>query len=152
MQWMVPEYTRHDHGRQWYAGLAVVALLCLIFAWWTVNYIFAVLVVMVAIVLIVKHNQDPLVLPMSIYSDGIEVHEQFYPYKDLHKFWIIFEPKDGVKTLYFSFRNQWWPRMPVALMDQNPVAVRKLLLQFLEEDLARESEPTTDYIGRKLGL
>lgn len=152
LHWIVPEYTKHDHGRHWYIGLLIVSLLCLFFAWWSVNYIFAIIVVLVAIVLVVRHNQEPLTMPAAIYDDGVAIHGTFYPYRDLHKFWIIFEPEDNVKTLYFSFRNQWWPRMPVALMGENPVEVRRVLLQFLEEDLARESEPTTDYIARKLGL
>ncbi|KKU49315.1 MAG: hypothetical protein UX68_C0001G0063, partial [Parcubacteria group bacterium GW2011_GWA2_46_9] len=71
--------------------------------------------------------------------------------KDLKSFWIIYEPPE-VKMLYFDFKNAWRPRLPIPLQDENPIEVRRLLLKYLEEDLSRESEPTSDALSRLLRL
>ena len=93
----------------------------------------------------------PAQLMVSIFEDGIQAGENFYAYRDLKSFWIIYEPPE-VKTLYFDFKSAWRPRLPVPLAEENPVEVRRFLLKYLEEDLSRESEPTSDALSRLLRL
>ena|SRR3989338_4548441 len=149
--WFIPEYTQHERGRGWYAVAALVALGLIAWAIYSVNFLFAVLIVLTAIILLVRHSEMPAQLMVSIFEDGIQAGENFYAYRDLKSFWIIYEPPE-VKTLYFDFKSAWRPRLPVPLAEENPVEVRRFLLKYLEEDLSRESEPTSDALSRLLRL
>ena len=150
-QWIIPEYTQHERGRWWYVTAGVIAAALVVWAIWTVNFLFAVVIVLVAIILLVRHSEMPTQLMVSLYEDGVQIGEEFYSYKDFKSFWIIYEPPE-VKTLYFDFKNAWRPRLPVPLEEENPLTVRSLLLKYLEEDLSRESEPTSDALSRVLRL
>lgn len=149
--WVIAEYAQHERGRSWYIVAGLVALGLIVWAIYTVNFLFAVLVVLAAIILLVRHSEMPAQLMVSIFEDGIQVGEGFYPYQDLKSFWIIYEPPE-VGSLYFDFKNSWRPRLPIPLEEENPIEVRRILLKYLEEDLNRESEPTSDALSRLLRL
>ena len=149
--WVIAEYTQHERGRSWYVVASLVAAGLLIWALITNNFLFAVLIMLTVIILLVRHSEMPPQLMVSVFEDGIQVGEGFYPFKDLKSFWIIYEPPE-VKMLYFDFKNAWRPRLPIPLQDENPIEVRRLLLKYLEEDLSRESEPTSDALSRLLRL
>lgn len=150
-QWFIPEYTQHERGQLWYVVLGIISALFIIYAIWTANFLFAIIVLLAIIILLVRHANQPMSLVVSIHEDGLVVGESFFPYQDLKSFWIIFEPPH-VKTLYFDFQNHWRPRLPVPLQDENPLAIREILLQYLGEDLSREGEPTSDALSRILKL
>jgi hypothetical protein len=151
-RWVIPEYTQHERTRGWYVSAALVAVALVTWAVWTANFLFAVIVLLGVVVLVARHRQVPAQLTVALFVDGVAVGEAFYSYRDLKSFWIIYEPQDDVRTLYFLFRSGWRPRLPIPLQEQDPLEVRRTLLTYLEEDLERESEPVSDYIGRVLRI
>src|SRR3989338_7039549 len=149
--WVIAEYTQHERGRTWYIIAGIIAIGLMSWAVFLSNFLFAVAVLLEVIILVVRHMEIPPQLMVAIFEDGIQIGEEFYSYKDFKSFWIIYEPPE-VKTLYFDFKNAWRPRLPVPLEEENPLTVRSLLLKYLEEDLSRESEPTSDALSRVLRL
>lgn len=145
--WTIPEYTQHERNRTWYWTAGIVAAVLLVYSVWTANFLFAVLILLTGIILYVQHNERPALLMVQLRSDGVQVGEGNYSFKDLKSFWIIYEPPE-VKTLYFDFSSNWLPRLPVPLQDEDPVAIRRFLVQYLPEDLSREGEPTSDALSR----
>ncbi len=145
--WTIAEYTQHERNRRWYWTAGIIATFLLAYAVWTANFLFAVVILLTGIILYVRHNERPSLLMVQLRSDGVQVGEGIYPFKDLKSFWIIYEPPE-VKTLYFDFLSNWLPRLPIPLEDEDPVAIRRFLVQYLPEDLTREGEPTSDALGR----
>ncbi|MFA7286142.1 MAG: hypothetical protein WC052_00560 [Patescibacteria group bacterium] len=150
-QWVVPEYHEYDRSREWYIVAGLCALFFLGIAIWYQNFLGAVLVLILTIIVVAQHGQTPIDVAVELREDGIQIGSAFFHYRDLQSFWFIYEPPD-VKTLYFDFRSQWRVRLPVPLQDMDPVAIRAMLLQYLEENLEREAEPTSDSLSRWLQL
>ena len=149
--WVIPEYTQHERGRGWYVVAGLVGIGLVAWAIYTTNFLFAVLIALTAIILLVRHSEMPSQLMVSIFEDGVQIGEQFFPFRDLKSFWIIYEPPE-VRMLYFDFKSSWRPRLPVRLEEENPIQIRHFLLKYLEGDLSRESEPTSDALSRLLRL
>ena len=150
-QWSFPETVRHARGQAWFITMGIVAALLVIYAIVTMNFLFALIIVLAAAITMLHHYREPIVVACTLYELGVEVGHKFWSYKDLKKFWIIYEPPH-VKKLYFIWQTAMKPILSVPLGDQNPLKVRELLGRYLEEDLEKEREPLTEGIARVLKL
>ena len=102
---------------------------------------------MFGIVLVINHRQEPSKINFSIDHDGLHLGDKFYKYKDIAKFWIIYQPPH-VKNLYFEFKASIRPKLSIPLQKQDPLEVKSFLRQYLEEDLDQENESFTDVLSR----
>ena len=64
-------------------------------------------------------------------------------------FFIIYQ-NNGIKNLYFDFKNPLKGRLIVPIDGQNAVAVREYLLKYMHENLEREAEPLSEIFRRLL--
>jgi hypothetical protein len=157
-EWVIPEYTQHERSRTWYTAAGMVCLILIVLSLWTPNYffdspniLFVSIIILTAVTLVARHIMSPHRLAVVIYEDGLAIGDQFFPYKDLADFAVVYEPPE-VKMLYFHFKKFVRPRLPVPLLNENPIEIREILLRYLEENLERENEPTSDALGRWLKL
>ena len=150
LSWEVSDHHGHDRTTGWYVAAGIIALGMLIYAIVTRNFLFAFIIIMFGII-IVTHNTRPATNYQFIIAErGIALGKRFYLWKDIERFWIIYEPP-AVKTLYFDFEGLR-PRLPVPLENTDPNRVRKALLNMLAEDTARMEEPLADWFARILKL
>ena len=150
IRWEVSDQGEHVRGTLWYLVAGVVAIGFLIWAIATRNFLFAFIVIMFGVI-IATHRIRPSVRYEFVISElGIRLGSRFYPWKDMARFWIVYEPPE-VKTLYFDFGGLR-PRLPVPLEDTDPNQVRKILLTVLTEDTARTEEPLSDWVARVLRI
>lgn len=150
IRWEVSDQSDHVRGALWYIFAAAAAIGFLIWAIATRNFLFAFIVIMFGVI-IMTHRIRPSVRYEFVISElGIRLGSRFYPWKDIARFWIVYEPPD-VKTLYFDFGGLR-PRLPVPLEDTDPNRVRKILLTVLTEDTARNEEPLSDWVARILKI
>jgi len=105
---------------------------------------------MFTLIIFLHSTKKPDKVSLAITEDGLEVGNNFYLYKEIKKFWIIYEPPD-VKNLYFDFKGLR-PTLIIPLENKNPVQIRKILLDYLDEDLEKEDESLSEYLGRKLKI
>jgi len=158
--WSFPEFNQYDRSKNWYikAGLVVFGLLLYAFLnpqislFWPYikfaapNYLFGFLVILFSLLILMYHRNAEIVY-FKITEDGVLVNDALHRYKDIKNFYIIYDPP-MVKTLYFEPKSFFNPRIPINLTDQNPVEIRELLTQYLEEDLDRENEPISEQVSR----
>jgi len=149
--WVIPEYDVHERSRNWYLSVGIMGIVLIALAVWYQNFLGAILVLLVAVIIVTRSYREPIQLRVAIYDNGIMIGEAFYPYGDLKSFWIIYEPPH-VKTLYLDFQSQWRPRLPIPFGEMSPLDIRNTLLKYLEEDLSKESEPTSDALARYFRL
>ena len=121
----------------------------LLYAFYTRNFLFALIVVMMALMLFLQHQRSPKKITLTITSGGIKLANQNIPWKDITKFWIIYQPPE-VKKLYLATSRFLMPQISIPLEQQNPVQLRELLLKYVPEDLTKQEESNVDALSRIL--
>lgn len=149
--WLVDEFPRYDRGFFWYVFMTVAWVALLIYSVINANFLFALIIVMFALVMYLSNIRKANKIRFSVTDVGILVGETFYPYKDIKRYWFIYEPPE-VKNLYFEFKSALSPRVSVDLGDMNPNEVRQVLNQFVYEDLNEDEEPISDFLARLFKL
>ncbi len=152
MSWNFPEFVVHKRTTLWYFGAIVIMAGLILFAVFSQNYLFLIVIALFVSVYILRAKRKPEMLHIDITEDGISVGEKtFYEWKQIKKFWIIYEPPE-VKNLYIDFDSSFRPSVTISLENQNPLKVRKLLEQYIEEDTEKENESFADGFSRMLKL
>ena len=149
--WEFKEYYEHEHSRLWYGGFAVLGLLLFIYAIATANFLFAIFLVLVGFVMLMRHKTPPHDVAFKILSDGVLIGSDFYRFKELKHFWILYEPPE-VKNLYFEFVSRFRPHVMIPLQNQNPLTIRGLLNKVIKEDFSQEDEAVSEFLGRRLKI
>ena len=147
LSWTVDEYVRHERGMLWYAIAIIVALGVLMYAVVTQNFLFAVIIIMFAIIMGLSSLREPRKFFFVITDLGVGIGDKFFPYKEFRNFWLLYEPPE-VKNVYLEFKRAAWPHLVIPLDEQDPLEVRKTLLRFMREDLSRDEEPFGDLLAR----
>lgn len=151
MAWTFPEFVRHERGRGWYILYILVTAGLIVFGAMSKNYTFVMLIVLITLVLLIRLRREPLPVHFAIRDEGIEVGREYYPWRELKEFWIIYRPPT-IKKIYFTFKSGLRPEIDVSLENQNPIAIRQHLSERLLENATREEEPSGDQITRILKL
>ena len=150
-KWNFPEFTKYERSKAWYFWMTFLVVLLLAYSVITINFLFAVIIIIAAITYLLIYRHDPEYVTFSIREDGLEDDERFFPFEAIKSFYIIYQPPE-VKTLFFEFKSLIKPRLAIPLENQNPVEIRKILLKYLEEDLEKEDEPFSEGLGRMFKL
>jgi hypothetical protein len=175
ISWKVQEYTAPKKTKRWYLIAGLVGIVLIAYALFTSNLIFAVIIIIGAILIILSDGNKPGILTIELSDDGVKVGKEFYLYEQLDNFFIIYRPKEGIKNLYLEFkrfvrpqvsgaaksgRYEWmlWlmnfarTRLSIPLDDMNPVLIRKNLLKYLKEDVERTDIPLSEKLSEMLKL
>lgn len=151
IEWLVPEYREHNRSRRWYLVAGGILVLLLAFCLFTANFLFALIIIIASIIIILQDKHQAPKIPFAITEGGIALGAQFYDYAKLQSFWLYYEP-DEAKTLFLEFKNKIRPRLAIPLFNKNPLHVREHLLEFLNEDVAKENEPISEQLSRLLKI
>lgn len=150
ISWTINEYHAHSRGMWWYIAAAAAGVALLIYAVATHNFLFAFIIIMFGIISVTHSLRPPAQYRFVVQELGVSLGSRFYPWKDIERFWIAYEPPE-IKTLYFEFAGLR-PRLPVPLEDADPNEVRKTLREFLAEDTSKTDEPLSDWLARVLKI
>ncbi len=150
LNWRIPEYEKYERGKSWYIWAGIAFGLLVVYAIYTLNFLFVVILILAAVITVLRSISEPDEVDFGIFEDGVGVGGKFYTWKDVDKFYIIYEPPD-VKNLYFN-PNGLRSRISVPLLDQNPLKVREVLLKYLIEDTDQEHEPLSESYSRFLKI
>ncbi len=151
LSWEFNEYERPERSKKWYliGGLAAIALL--MYAIIARNYIFGVIIILVALIYFLYDIHEPPKVRFAITPAGVRVGRRFIRHKDIAHFWIVYKP-GHVQALYLRPAGWTMPQLSIPLEGQDPLQVRELLLQYVPENLNEEDEPVSDALGRMLKL
>ncbi|KPJ84781.1 hypothetical protein AMJ57_05455 [Parcubacteria bacterium SG8_24] len=151
MSWEIDEFPRYERGPFWYMFMLLFGGGLLIYAIVTANFLFALIVLMLALVIYLSSVREPSRIEFAITDLGVKIGRTFLPYKDIRRFWFIYEPPE-VKNLHLDFKSPFRPRIAIDLEDQNPNEIRGILAHFVFEDFEEDEEHFSDYIGRILKI
>ncbi|MFW0837507.1 MAG: hypothetical protein ACKKL5_00720 [Candidatus Komeilibacteria bacterium] len=147
MSWAVPEYPRYQRDLRWYVIAVIVAILFLLYSVLTANLLFGLIIIMAAVTIFYFDRHQAPMVDFVITNQGFKLHDKFYEFSGVKSFYIIFEPPH-VQSLFIEFNNSLRPRLNIPLQDHDPSSVRKVLKEYLKEDLEREGEPISEALGR----
>lgn len=152
LQWDFPEFAKHSRGVGWYITASIVAGGLIVWAAFSQNYLFIILILLACIILLRQGVHEPRRIRIALTADGISISTgKTYLYDALSHFWIIYKPPE-TKSLFFTFKSGLRPDLIIPLEDQNPIKIREVLSQFLPENLDREHEPVAESLGRALKM
>ena len=146
-QWQIKEYSTYDRNARWYVVMGLMGAILVAYGIYAANYLFALIIVLFAIIVYIHDLKEPDELPFVITTTGILLGRKYYRYSELADFWILYNPPE-VKNLYFTLNNVVKHRLQVPLFDYDPRPVRAALSQYLSEDLEHEEEPFSDRLAR----
>lgn len=152
ISWQVPEYDKHERSKSWYVIATIVGILLLIYSFWTANFLFAVIIIITSLVIVIHDGREPDMVNFNITDEGIIIGRKFHDYDEIKDFAIVYKPKQGVKNLYFEFKNSLKHRLSIPLQDMNPLPIRETLLKYLKEDLERTDQSTSEGIAKILKI
>ena len=167
--WEIPEFTKPKRSKKWYLYFAGILILFIILSTLNAdiplfNYgentfdlsfdsspLFIAIIALFIILYWYIGKKEPRQLDFVLSEDGIIIGQKFIEYSILSDFYIIYQPP-RIKNLYLEPKNIVKPTIVIPLLDQNPVEIRKTLLEYLPEDLEKEEIPATESISEVLKL
>ncbi len=150
ISWEVAEYELAPRGFAWYVLAGGVAVSLLIWAVSTRNFLFAFIVLIFAVIFATHTTRPPQRYRFVISDRGLALGSRLHQWKDIKSFWILYEPP-AVKTLYVDFGGIR-PRLPISIERADPNQVRKILREFVPEDMSNTEEPMMDWLARVLKI
>lgn len=148
--WVIPEYVQYERSRRWCIWAGIVFALMLFYAVYTLDFLFVVILILGAVTIIMRSVSNPDKVDFGIFENGINIGRKFHAWKDVNKFYLIYEPPE-IKSLYFEMKGLQ-SSLQIPLEKQNPLRVREALLKYLIEDVEREHEPISDSYSRFLKI
>jgi hypothetical protein len=150
--WPVPEFEKHERPKGWYIGGTALGAIFIIYAIFTSNFLFAVIIIIGALVLIMNDGREPHKVKFSITDEGLIIGKKFIDFDELKNFSVVYKPRQNVKNLYFEFKNSLKYRLSIPLQDMNPLPIREYLLKYLTEDLERTDQPLSEGLAKLFKL
>jgi len=148
ISWKIPEFDKHERTKNWYVTASIAALVLLLYSFISANFLFAVIIIIVALVIILNEGKDPDKIKVSLTDEGIIVGRKFYDYDEIENFSIIYKPRREIKNLYFEFKSALRHRLSIPLENMNPMKIREILLKYLKEDLERTDQPLSEALAK----
>lgn len=147
VKWEVDEFPTHNRSRFWYIMAGIIGIGLIAFAIFTSNFLFAIIILMSAVIMTISTFIKPGKIPIIITNTGIVVGDMYYDYQSIRDFSIVYDPPE-VKLLYLDFHAMSHPIISISLEDTDPNEVRECLLPFCLENLKRNEESLTDLFRR----
>ncbi len=148
ISWTAPQFVHYHKGLGWFISLGIVSTVLILYYAFKKDFLTAALFLLFAIVIYYFAKAKPRQVHIKIDDKGLKINENRIPYQNLKAFWIHYDPPQ-VKTLNFETTAYLNRSVSLLLMDQNPLAIKDYLLQFLPEELERK-ESFGEKVARKL--
>lgn len=138
ISWKAPEYLFFQRSPVWYIVVGVIGLASLIYAVVNRDYVMLITLMTMLAVGAWLSFKKPKTITITLDQRGLSISGVLFPYDTvLKKFWIHYHPPH-VKTLNFETTNYLNRDIALELEDEDPIEIRNLLLEHLDEDMDKE--------------
>lgn len=133
--WDGVEYQKQDRGIKWFAIAIVISLAVLGYVIYTRDWFMVPAVFIVDFLFFLYQKRKPVTRHYQFTRLGLFVDDLFYPFDEMHSFWIVYNEK--VKMLNLMFLKKYIPVFSVYLNDIDPLKIRNFLKDILPEQEKR---------------
>ena len=151
LKWDFPEYAQYQRSRSWHIIMTLVLIIAIFYSFLAGNFLFTIFLILFGLIIILHLRHSPIKVEMKIFEDGLMIGSKFYEWTDIKSFRLVYRPSE-TKRLYLDLKNVLLSDLSVSLEDQNPLEVRNILKEYLEEDLNKGEETLIDRLNRWLKI
>ncbi|HOX97016.1 MAG TPA: hypothetical protein PL066_01500 [bacterium] len=122
----IPTY----RGKLWYVVFAIFVGLFLFYAFWSDNFLLAIIILLIVFLVMLMNYQPVSELKILMFPDYLLLEGEAHRYKALKDFWIS-EDITGLSKLYWQYRDDKFGKKQYSLMllgEVNPLKIRQILL------------------------
>jgi hypothetical protein len=149
IHWRAPEFETFERDRKWYLYISAILIAIVAYAIFTNSLVMAITFILIGVVGYIYIEKDPRILDFMITKNGVVAGREIYDFDNLKSFWVFYE-EDGLRVISLHTESYLAPYIHIPIHDQNPVEIRRILLQYIPEE---EHKPgMTDTIDRLLRL
>ncbi len=150
LEWRALEHNHQPKSQRWFVVLAAALTTTVVGLVLLGNVIGAITIAFAGGFMYWLAQREPNVMRYRVLTEGIALNNTLYHYQDLEAFNIVYEP-GFVKTVILRSKRTFSPLLHMEIGDTDPVVIRDLLLEFIEEDQELH-EPLVDIYARRLGF
>ena len=152
IQWQIPEYEYQPKDIAWRWLSLIAAIILFAFAIWQKNFLFAVFLIVAALLTITWARRLPKTTDFTLSEKGLDIGgKKFYPYEGLVGFAIVSGDQDtGFDELIVKTKGQLNTLIKIIIISAQGGAIKNLLSRFIPEIEYRES--VSDRLARLLRL
>lgn len=96
--WQAPEFVKIGSS-DWLFGVVLVAAGLFVWAIWSLNFLFALFLLLATISLIAWDKKPPKVYEFKVGREGVWIGEKFWPMDELESFWLFRFPDSSLLSL-----------------------------------------------------
>lgn len=149
LQWEAPEFEILQRDKKWYVLMMTILLIIISYALYTNSLVMAITFILIGVVGYIYINKEPRILNFAITEEGILVGRELYAFDNLKSFWIFYEPY-GVKVISLHTDSYLAPYVHIPIHNQDPVEIRKILLEYILEE--KQEPGLTETLDRLIKL
>jgi hypothetical protein len=149
-EWNAKSFERNEKTTKWYLAVALFITVIIAYSAWQRDwFVIGITIVVSAVLFWYIHSVTPQEASYKLTPIGIYVDDRFYPFDDIHSFWMVYN--QNVKNLYIAFTKKYLPTLIVSLENIDPVILKGYLLKKIPEQEKR-GESLVDKFTRIAGL
>jgi len=147
LEWITPEFEHQEKNKSWFLISGLIAAGLFLWAIFTKNFLFALLIVLGYFSLSVHAVKKPKEIKVMITPRGVKIDRVLYEYDSLKSFWIFYDPP-RTRELSLKSRKRIMPYIKIPLGEMNPVKVRQTLIKYIPE--RKQDESLIDNLAKNL--
>lgn len=148
-RWTAPEFEVYERSGRWHLYLALALLTIIGYALYTNSPLMAITFILIGVLGYIYANKEPCLIDFSITTRGVVAGREIYDYRNIDSFWIFYDP-EHTKLLSLKTKSHLLPFVHIPIDDQDPVAIRHMLLKFIPE--VRQERGLIDTLERLLHI
>lgn len=150
LSWIAPNFDYKDKNFSWYLILSLIILAVIgYFVFMQDWFSIGIIVVISGVLFWYLKKVRPEETTYSVTPFGIYSGKHFYPFSEIHSFWMVYDQK--VKKVYIAFVKKYLPALVIGLGDQSPLDLKEVLLKYIPEQEKR-GEGLVDKLIRMIGF
>lgn len=139
IEWQTLEHRFDRKSKDWYWILGIISAGAATLAFYFDNFLFGIFIIIASLTVGLLSWKETKSVQIKITDKGILFGSFLYPWNSYHSFWIETEHINGSRIL-LNPTNSFLPLVVIPMDEKsNPVEIREIMLDFLEEEFLSES-------------
>lgn len=149
MRWSALENEVYERNEKMNSYTTIVLLAIIAYAVYTNSPIMAITFVLIGVVGYMFLNKESGSVDFAIAPEGVIAGKEIYEFENIKSFWIFYEP-NGKKVISLHIKNNFLPFAHIPIGDEDPVAVRSILVRYIPE--IKQEKSLVDTLEKILGF
>jgi hypothetical protein len=136
LAWKAPEYQEYTRNWKYYAIVGVLFLAVLGYCIYTNDWFTLGVFVILAVFFLWYQRLKPVEKTYRFTQLGLYIDSRFYPYHDIHSYWLILGENNRTLNMYFA--KKYVPQLTIMIPKEiDPLKIRNTLSKYVPEDVSR---------------